>query len=123
MKKLLISAAVGASALLASNAQAADNLTNSEFYTDQTPVVQDVRMVCDEFDRCWREPRRRTVIIERDNYAPRQRYIEYNEAPRERYRERYIERRYHRDRPPADVGIPAPGINVDVDVGDDDDRW
>jgi hypothetical protein len=119
MKKLLISAAVGASALLGSNAQAADNLTNSEFYADQTPVVEGVRMVCDEFDRCWREPRRRTVIIERDNYnyAPRQRYIEYDDAPRERY----IERRYYGDRPPADVGIHAPGVSVGVGVGGD--RW
>jgi hypothetical protein len=135
MKKLLISAAIGASALLGGNAQAAD-LTSSEFYADEQPVVESVRMICDEFDRCWREPRRRTVIIERDddNYAPRERYIargSYNYVPRERYierngynyvpRERYIERRYYPDRPPADVGIDAPGVSVGVGIGGD--RW
>jgi hypothetical protein len=121
MKKLLISATVGASALLGSSAQAAD-LTSSEFYAEEAPVVQRVRTVCDDFGRCWREPSRRTVIIERDDdYAPRERYIErYRYAPRERY----IERRYHHDRPAAGVGIRAPGVSVGVGLDDDDDdRW
>ncbi|MDQ8731026.1 hypothetical protein [Bradyrhizobium sp. LHD-71] len=123
MKKLLISAAIGASALgasvlLGTNAQAADNLMTSEYYAGQAPMVERVRMVCDEFDRCWREPRRKTVIIERDDdddddYAPPQRYIEYDAAPRARV----IERRYHDHRPPADIGIHAPGVTVGVGTG------
>jgi hypothetical protein len=123
MKKLLISAAVGAAALFASNAQAADVFSSTtQFYTDEAPVyaheapayaheapvVESVRMVCNEYGRCWREPSRRTVIIERDSY---------NYAPRERY----IERRHYDDRPGAGVGIRAPGVSVGVGVGGD--RW
>lgn len=123
MKKFLIPAALAAAALLTSQAQASDMLRSSaEFYAGETPVVENVRMVCNEFGRCWREPSRRTVIIEDSYNAPRERYIE---APGERYieapRERYIERRYREDRPAAGIGIHAPGVSVGVGV--DDDRW
>jgi hypothetical protein len=109
VKMLLISVAVGATALVTSHARAADTLrTTTEFYADEAPIVENVRMVCNEFGRCWREPRRKTVIIEDSNnyYAPR---------------ERYIERRYYNDRPAAGVGIHAPGVSVGVGVGGD--RW
>ena len=77
MKTFLIAVAVGATALVASQAQAADTLrTTTEFYADEAPVVENVRMVCNEFGRCWHEPRRRTVIIDDSYNAPRERYIE-----------------------------------------------
>lgn len=107
MKKLFpMSAAIGALALLASPVQAADSLSGTtEFYSDDVPVVEHTRTVCDEFGRCWREPRRRTVIIDDTyNYVPP---------------ERYIERRHYYDRPAAGVGIDVPGINVGVGI----DRW
>jgi hypothetical protein len=107
VRKFLISAAVAATALVAGQAQASDVLrSTTEFYTDEAPVVENVRMVCNEFGRCWREPRRRTVIIEDSYNAPR---------------ERYIERRYRDDRPAAGVGIHAPGVSIGVGVGHD--RW
>jgi hypothetical protein len=106
VKTFLISAAVAATALIAGQAQASDVLRSTEFYADETPVVENVRMVCNEFGRCWREPRRRTVIIEDSYNAPR---------------ERYIERRYRDDRPAAGVGIHAPGVSIGVGVGND--RW
>ena len=107
MKTFLIAAAVGATALVASQAQAADTLrTTTEFYADEAPVVENVRMVCNEFGRCWREPRRRAVIIDDSYNAPR---------------ERYIERRYYDDRPRGGVGIHAPGVSIGVGVGGD--RW
>jgi hypothetical protein len=108
VKKLLISVAtVGAMAFAASQAQAADTLrTTTEFYADEAPVIENVRMVCYEFGRCWREPQRRTVIIDDSYNAPR---------------ERYIERRYYNDRPAAGVGIHAPGVSLGVGVGGD--RW
>jgi hypothetical protein len=114
VKKILISvASVGAIAFAASQAQAADTLrTTTEFRADETPVVEDVRMVCDEFGRCWREPRRRTVIIDDSYNAPRERYIE---------RRYYNDRPYHNDRPAAGVGIHAPGVSVGVGFGGD--RW
>jgi hypothetical protein len=113
VKTFLIAAAVGATALVASQAHAADTLrTTTEFYADEAPVVENVRMVCNEFGRCWREPRRRAVIID-DSYNS---YNSYN-APRERY----IERRYHDDRPRGGVGIHAPGVSIGVGVGGD--RW
>ena len=106
MRKFLIPAAVAAAAALAGPAQASDVLrSTTEFYADEAPGVENVRMVCNEFGRCWREPRRRTVIIEDSYNAPR---------------ERYIERRYRHDHPAAGVGIHAPGVSVGVGIGD---RW
>ncbi len=64
--------------------------------------VQNVRMVCNENGRCWREHRERRVIIEdrdRDSYAY---------SPRERY----IERRTYEDR--GGIGIRAPGVSVGI---------
>lgn len=110
MNQLLISIAVGATALLGGPARAADSLATGEFYADERPAVESVRIVCDEFGRCWREPRRRTMIIE-DSYnsyndTPREHHIEY--APRERY----IERRNYRA-PAADVDMPGVGVGGD----------
>jgi len=105
VRKFLIPVIVGAAALLSSQAQASDVLrSTAEFYADEAPVVENVRMVCNEYGRCWREPGRKTVIIEDSyNYAPR---------------ERYIERRYRDDRPAAGVGIRAPGVDIGVGFGD-----
>ena len=112
MKTFLIAVAVGATALATSQARAADALrTTTEFYADEAPVVENVRMVCNEFGRCWNEPRRRTVIIDDSYNAPRERYIE---------RRHYNDRRYYDDRP-AGVGIHAPGVSIGVGVGGD--RW
>ena len=114
MKTFLIAVAVGTTALVTSQARAADALrTTTEFYADEAPVVENVRMVCNEFGRCWNEPRRRTVIIDDSYNAPRERYIE------RRYY--YNDRRYYDDRPAAGVGIHAPGVSVGVGVGGD--RW
>jgi hypothetical protein len=65
--------------------------------------IQQVRMVCNEDGRCWRERGERRVIIrERDAYAPRERYIE----------------RRDRDYDDRDgVGIRAPGVSVGIGSG------
>jgi hypothetical protein len=108
VRKFLIPIAAGAAALLSTQAQASDMLSSTtQFYADEAPVVENVRMVCDEYGRCLREPRRKTVIIEDSyNYAPR---------------ERYIERRYRDDRSAPGVGIRAPGVSIGVGFGND--RW
>ena len=101
MKNLAILLAAGASALLATAASAAPLLTG--------PVASDsnivnVRMVCDENGRCWRERGERRVII-RDsyNYAPRERYIE----------RRGYEGRGYDERGPG-FGIRTPGVSIGI---------
>ena len=67
----------------------------------KTGNIQNVRMVCNENGRCWRERGERRVIIrERDSYGY---------APRERYIER---RGYDEDR--GGVRFRAPGVSVGI---------
>ena len=96
MNKLIITLAVGASALFVTAATAAP-LTNG--VTALPSDVQNVRMVCNENGRCWRERGEREVII-RDSYGS---------APRERYIER---RSYDEDR--GGVRFRAPGVSVGI---------
>ncbi|MCS3764279.1 hypothetical protein GGE21_006033 [Bradyrhizobium centrosematis] len=63
--------------------------------------LQNVRMVCNEDGRCWRERSERRVIIREGRDA-------YGYAPRERY----IERRGYEER--SGVGFRAPGVSVGI---------
>ena len=105
MKKVIISLALGAGALFATAASAAP-LTNGLAVIPDNGI-ENVRMVCNENGRCWRERGARRVIVE-DSYAY---------APRERYIER---RGYYDDGPRVGVGV-APGVGVSVGVGGG--RW
>jgi len=112
MRKFTIALLAGAGALFTGSANAADiyTYTTSEYSNPDLPLVQPVRMVCDEDGRCYRTRGGSRVII-RDSY---------DYAPRERY----IERRTYRDwddGPRTGVGIRAPGVSVGVGVGGD--RW
>jgi hypothetical protein len=99
MNKLAISLAIGASAFLATAASAAPLSAGLSVAPDSN--VQNVRMVCNENGRCWREHGERRVIIrESDSYAY---------APRERY----IERRGYDDRG-GGIGFRAPGVSVGI---------
>jgi hypothetical protein len=101
MNKLVISLAVGATALFASAASAAP--LSADLSVVPASNVQNVRMVCDEYGRCWREHGERRVIIgePRDSYG----YVP---------RERYIDRRgYDEDRGPG-IGFRAPGVSVGI---------
>ena len=100
MYKLAVSLAVGAAALFATAASAAP-LSVGPVAADSN--IQNVRMVCDEHGRCWRQRSERRVII-RDSY---------DYAPRERYYDRrdYYDRDY--DRGPG-VGINAPGVSIGI---------
>jgi hypothetical protein len=97
MNKIAISFAVGASALFATAATAAPLTANQSVAPDGN--IQNVRMVCNENGRCWRERRDQRVII-RDSYG--------YDAPRERY----IERRGYEDR--GGIGFRAPGVSVGI---------
>ena len=97
---LAVFLAVGASALFMAGASAAP-LTNG-VTTLPEGNVQNVRMVCNENGRCWRQRGDRVIIREsRDYYAPR---------------ERYIERRGYDERGPG-IGIQAPGVSVGIGTG------
>ena len=74
MNKIAISFAVGVSALFVTAATAAPLTVNRPAAPDSD--VQNVRMVCDEYGRCWRQRGERRVIV-RESYgysAPREHY-------------------------------------------------
>ena len=99
MKTLAISLAVGASALFMTAASAAPLSADVSVVPESN--VQNVRMVCNENGRCWRQrDERRVIIRERDD--------SYAYAPRERYIER---RGYDEDR---GVGFRAPGVSIGI---------
>ena len=85
MKNIAIYLAIGASALLVTAASAAPLSVDVSVAPESS--IQNVRMVCNEDGRCWRERGERRVII-------REHHDSYGYAPR---RERYIERRGHRE--------------------------
>lgn len=96
MNKTAISFALGASALFATAATAAP-LTADQLAVHNSNVLN-VRMICNENGRCWRERGDRRVI--RDSYG--------YDAPRERY----IERRGYEER--GGIGIRVPGVSVGI---------
>ena len=107
MKNLAISLAVGAGALLVTvtSAASAEPLSADVSVVPQSNI-QNVRMVCNEGGRCWRERGERRVIIRDPGDS-------YGYAPRERY----IERRGYDDRGYDDrggVGFRAPGVSVGI---------
>jgi hypothetical protein len=97
MNKIALSFAVGASALFATAAVAAPLAVNR---VTPDSDVQNVRLVCDESGRCWRQRSERRVIL-RESYG----YA----APRERYIERQC---YYGQR--NGVILNAPGVSVGI---------
>jgi hypothetical protein len=108
MKKVIISLALGAGALFATAASAAP-LTNGLAVIPDNGI-ENVRMVCNEYGRCWRERGARRVVVEDSyGYAPRERYIE-----RRGYYDGY-------DRGPGvGIGVGPAGVGVGIGVGP---RW
>ena len=105
MNKLAISIAIGASALFVSAATAAP-ITNGQTNVTSDSAVEQVRLVCDEYGRCYRSRGGRRVVIQ-------QQYGEtYNYQPRERYIE---QRGYYNDEPR--VGFRAPGVSIGIGSG------
>ena len=101
MKNLAIYLAAGASALFMTAASAAP--LSADVSVAPESNIQNVRMVCNENGRCWRERGENRVIIRepRDLYG----YA----APRERYIER---RGYDEER--GGIGFRAPGVSVGI---------
>jgi hypothetical protein len=95
MKKFAILLAVGASALFVTAASAAPLSNGLTALPDSN--IEQVRMVCNENGRCWRE--RRVIVRDSYDYAPRERY----------------ERRSYEER--GGIGIRAPGVSVGIGTG------
>ena len=116
MKNTIICFTLGAGALFASAATAAP-LSGSAMMAPES-AVQNVRMVCDEYGRCYRTRGSRRVVIQQE-YGN-----SYGYAPRDRY----IERRgyygggggYYNDGPSVGIGVGPGGVGVGVGVGP---RW
>jgi len=97
MKSLVISLALGASALFVTAASAAPLSADVSVRPDSN--IQDVRLICNERGRCWREHGERRVIIR----EPRESYG-YDRGRRGYYEERR-----------GGIGIEVPGVSVGVD--------
>ena len=97
MNKIAISFAVAAGAIFVTAATAAPLTVNRPAAADSD--VQNVRMVCDEYGRCWRQRSERRVIL-RESYG--------YDAPRERY----VQRRGYGDG--GGIGFHAPGVSVGI---------
>ena len=105
MKTVIMAIALGAGALVGTAASAAP-LTNGLAVVPDNGI-ENVRMVCNEYGRCWRERGARRVIVEDSyGYAPRERYIE--------------RRGYYDDGPRVGIGVGPGGVGVGVGVGP---RW
>jgi hypothetical protein len=110
MKKVIIALAFGAGALFATAASAAPLTSGLAVLPDNG--IENVRMVCNEDGRCWRERGARRVIVEDSyGYAPRERYIE---------RRGYYDRGYYNDGPSVGIGVGPGGVGVGFGVGP---RW
>src|SRR3990170_1099275 len=103
MKKLAISLMAGAGALLATSAFAGPLSNGITVLPDSN--IEQVRMVCNENGRCWRERSQRRVII-RESYGSAHRGHHYG-------RRGHGYRHGHRD----GVAIRAPGISVGIGSG------
>lgn len=108
MKNLMIPLVIGAGALFASGANAAPLSIGASVMPDNG--IENVRMVCDEYGRCYQTRGGRRVIVERN-------YDSYNYVPRERYIER---RGYYNDGPSVGIGVGPGGVGFGVGVGP---RW
>lgn len=114
MKNLVVSLTIGACALLSSAASAAPLSLSPSMMPDNG--VENVRLVCDEYNRCYRTRGGRRVIIQQGygdsyNYAPRERYIE---------RRGYYDGGYYNDGPSVGIGVGPGGVGFGVGVGP---RW
>ena len=100
MNKLAVSLFAGAAALVAGSAVQAAPLSPSAPALDNG--IENVRMVCNDWGRCWREPGRR-VFIDRS-------YDSYNYYGGPSYGYRH----YHSG---PGVQFNAPGVSVGIGSG------
>lgn len=103
MNKFAVSLLAGAAALVAGSAAQAAPLSPVAPAIDNG--IENVRTVCDEFGRCWRDRGSRRVIIDRS-------YDSYNYYGGPRYG--YGHRHYNRG---PGVHFNAPGVSIGIGGG------
>jgi hypothetical protein len=114
MNKVIISLALGASALFATAASAAPLANGIAVMPDNG--IENVRMVCDQYGRCWRDRGSRRVIIQDSyNYAPRERYIEQRG-----YYDGGYDGGYYNNGPSVGIGVGPGGVGIGFGAGP---RW
>src|SRR6478736_8184362 len=104
MKNVVVFLAIGASAFLSSAVHAAPLSVSTSALPDSG--IQNVRLVCDDYGRCYRTSGGRRVVIQQGyddsyNYAPRTRYIE---------RRGYYDGGYYDTGPSVGVGFGPGGV-------------
>ena len=114
MKNVAICLAIGVGALLSTGANAAPLSVSPSMLPDNR--VENVRLVCDEYGRCYRTRGGRRVVIQQGyddsySYAPRERYIE---------RRGYYDGGYYDTGPSVGIGVGPGGVGVGFGVGP---RW
>src|SRR5512140_2576 len=113
MKNVVVSLAigVGVGALLSSAANAAPLSVSASVLPDNG--IEHVRLVCDDYGRCYRTRGGRRVVIQQGygdsyNYAPRERYVE---------RRGYYDGGYYDNGPSVGIGVGPGGVGVGFGVG------
>jgi hypothetical protein len=106
MKTLVVSLAIGAGALFSTGASAAPLSFVPSASADTG--IENVRLVCDDYGRCYRTRGGRRVVIQQEygdsyNYAPRERYIE---------RRGYYDGGYYDNAPGVGIGVGPVGIGI-----------
>jgi hypothetical protein len=99
MKNLGVSVVIGAGALLSSGGNAAPLAISPSMQPDT--AIEQVRLVCDDYGRCYRTRGGRRVVIQQDygdsyNYVPRERYVE---------RRGYYDGGYYHNGPSVGIGV------------------
>jgi hypothetical protein len=97
MRKLTLTLLAGAGALIASSAYASDVILTS----DSSPLLEQVRLVCNDAGQCWNTRGDRRVIIGDSYYGPRRYYRDYD-------------RGYYRE---PGIGVHGPGFSFGVGPG------
>jgi hypothetical protein len=114
MKKVIISLAFGATALFATVASAAPLSRGLAVMPDNG--IENVRMVCNDYGRCWRERGSRRIIIQDSyDYAPRERYI-----VRRGYYDGGYDGGYYDNGPSVGIGVGPGGVGIGFGAGP---RW
>jgi len=114
MNKTFIALTAAASTVLATAAIAAPLSAGVTVLPDSG--IQNVRMVCDEYGQCWREPRRRVIIRDSYGYMPQERFVQ----PHGYYDQGYVrgyDRGYYNQAPSLGIGVGPGGFGVGIGVG------
>ena len=102
MKRAIATLVIGAGALFATAASAAPLMLDHSASASRTNGIENVRLVCDQYGRCYQSNRGRRVVIQRqydDSYG---------------YAPRYERRGYYNDGPNVGVRVGPGGVGFGI---------